>query len=343
MNYAYTIYKQRVISIEEAEKGIDYLCSDCESILRVKQGNIIKKHFFHLNTDDCGGTGESLTHKYWKDKISTWIQITLPTLDGTQEFQIIDAKQEVSFLDRKYIADIVLTIECNGNPYEIIVEVCYKNHKDSSYVDYWTEIGKPVFEFVVTPEGILNRELLWSKQKEKREREKFLKSLPYSVGDIIQVTSWEDGYWGEASGFEIVGDCMSGYNVWVTATGGTTKNGSWGEMHNCWKKLDKIQLFKDIIHSYKNEIIPSWKNKRTRKEYEKENGASNTDQIGIFVGEKYVGLPMRLNEVEHCLYRLKQDGYEMFKVHLPARTEQALKQRIELEGQYQGHVFPRLR
>ena len=70
-----------IIHIDKAMSKIDYFCADCGSRLRVKNGKVKSKHFFHVNADDCGGTGESLIHQYYKDVISKYKTIKLPIYD----------------------------------------------------------------------------------------------------------------------------------------------------------------------------------------------------------------------------------------------------------------------
>ena len=57
---------KEIIHIKDALVKTDYYCDECGGILRVRNGKVRIKHFYHLN-EDCGSEGESLIHKYWKD------------------------------------------------------------------------------------------------------------------------------------------------------------------------------------------------------------------------------------------------------------------------------------
>lgn len=49
----------KIIHIKDAQKGINYRCDKCGGILKVKDGKIRMKHFYHLK-NNCGSKGESL-------------------------------------------------------------------------------------------------------------------------------------------------------------------------------------------------------------------------------------------------------------------------------------------
>ena len=103
-----------IIHIDDALPRTDYICSDCGNILRVKKGEIKAKHFFHLNTENCGGTGESLIHKYFKKKILKFKTIKIPIyyLEPNTRIHLYD---EDTGLDGDYIASkITLPLAYNG-------------------------------------------------------------------------------------------------------------------------------------------------------------------------------------------------------------------------------------
>ena len=60
--YAFDEHKA-VIPSHLAKKGKDYLCCECEEILRVKSGKLRHPHFYHLNlTGSCRQSGKSAVH-----------------------------------------------------------------------------------------------------------------------------------------------------------------------------------------------------------------------------------------------------------------------------------------
>ncbi|MGL5050883.1 MAG: competence protein CoiA family protein [Fusobacteriaceae bacterium] len=159
-----------IINIKDAVKNADYKCSDCGSTLRVKDGKVNKKHFFHLNTENCGGTGESLIHKYWKDKISK--------LDFWNGYEISESRKELRILDGKYIPDIVL--KTASNEY-IIVEICYKNPKKSEHLKLFKKINwlNKVYEITISEEDaeVSNINCLYDKEKAFESIKTFQKNV----------------------------------------------------------------------------------------------------------------------------------------------------------------------
>ena len=51
-----------IVHIKEALSKTDYFCAKCGGRLRVRNGKIKIKHFYHLD-NDCGDRGESLIHR----------------------------------------------------------------------------------------------------------------------------------------------------------------------------------------------------------------------------------------------------------------------------------------
>ena len=78
-----------IIHIKNALVKTDYYCANCGGILRVRNGTIKVKHFYHLSKD-CGDKGESLIHKYWKEYFST--------LNEFDNYNIVASKIEVYLL-----------------------------------------------------------------------------------------------------------------------------------------------------------------------------------------------------------------------------------------------------
>ena len=162
-----------IIHIDDALPRTDYICSDCGNILRVKKGKIRAKHFFHLNTENCGGTGESLIHKYFKKKILKFKTIKIPIYyleentnkikcSGLERFKIKTAHEEVRLLDGKLIPDILLELE---NGFKIAVEICYKNPKGEEEIEKYKKIGLAALELKIDENmKIYKSKLLYSKK-----------------------------------------------------------------------------------------------------------------------------------------------------------------------------------
>lgn len=148
-----------IIHINEALSKTDYFCAKCGGVLRVRNGKIKVKHFYHL-VNDCGDRGESLIHRYWKEYFSK-----LKEFEG---FKIVDSRVEVRLLNNTYIPDIVLKIENEGY---IIIEICYKNPKTFDYLKKFKKLSKlkKVYEIVVDFDKIIEVKEIYDKDKFEKE------------------------------------------------------------------------------------------------------------------------------------------------------------------------------
>ena len=165
--------KKEIVTIDEALSGVNYYCGKCGGILRVKNGKIRIKHFFHLN-EDCGDRGESLIHKYWK---KYFLNLKGKEYRG---YNIVDVKEEES-LEKKirYRPDIVLKTDDNKC---IAIEICYTNPKTKEYFEKFKEIKwlNKVYEVKVDFEKIIETELLYDREdyiKLDKAKECILKNL----------------------------------------------------------------------------------------------------------------------------------------------------------------------
>lgn len=158
-----------IIHIKDALVKTDYYCDKCGGILRVRNGKIRVKHFYHLN-EDCGSEGESLIHKYWKNYF-----LNLKEFDG---YKIEDSRQEIPLLKGTYVPDIVL--KTDKRTY-IIIEVFYKNSKTEDYKEKLKRLKnlERAYEIKVDFEKILNIKILFDVEKNrediKRSKEKEMK------------------------------------------------------------------------------------------------------------------------------------------------------------------------
>lgn len=142
-----------IIHIKNALVKTDYYCANCGGILRVRNGTIKVKHFYHLSKD-CGDKGESLIHKYWKEYFST--------LNEFDNYNIVASKIEVYLLKWTYIPDIVLKTD-SGN--YLIIEICYKNPKTTEYFEKYRKLSKleKVYEIEVDFDEVIETKILYDK------------------------------------------------------------------------------------------------------------------------------------------------------------------------------------
>lgn len=157
--------KKEIIHIKDALSKTDYYCAKCGGRLRVRNGKIKVKHFYHLGTD-CGSKGESLIHKYWKNYF-----LNLKEFEG---YNIVESREEVSLLKGTYIPGVVM--KTDKNTY-IIIEIFYKNPKDCSYFEKFKKLKRleKVYEIEVDFNEIISQKKLYDieeiKEKERKRKE----------------------------------------------------------------------------------------------------------------------------------------------------------------------------
>ena len=157
--------KKEIIHIKDALTKTDYYCAKCGGRLRVRNGKIKVKHFYHLGTD-CGSKGESLIHKYWKNYF-----LNLKEFEG---YNIVESREEVSLLKGTYIPDVVMKTDKN---IYIIIEIFYKNPKDCSYFEKFKKLKRleKVYEIEVDFNEIISQKKLYDieeiKEKERKRKE----------------------------------------------------------------------------------------------------------------------------------------------------------------------------
>ena len=157
--------KKEIIHIKDALSKTDYYCAKCGGRLRVREGKIRVKHFYHLWID-CGSKGESLVHKYWKNYF-----LNLKEFEG---YNIVESREEVSLLKGTYIPDVVM--KTDKNTY-IIIEIFYKNPKDCSYFEKFKKLKRleKVYEIEVDFNEIISQKKLYDieeiKEKERKRKE----------------------------------------------------------------------------------------------------------------------------------------------------------------------------
>lgn len=135
-----------IVHIKDAEKGKSYRCPDCGAEVRPRKGTKKTHHFFHMNAEDCGNSGESIVHKYYKELIASQKTVQYNDVEMIVTNSKIEQTLPNLLTDSHIIADVML--ELNGYKW-IAVEVCYKNHKDENHVDIYNALDMECFEVYV--------------------------------------------------------------------------------------------------------------------------------------------------------------------------------------------------
>ena len=135
-----------IVHIKDAEKGKSYRCPDCGAEVRPRKGTKKTHHFFHMNAEDCGNSGESIVHKYYKEIIASQKTVQYNGIEMMVTNSKIEQTLPNLLTGSHIIADVML--ELNGYKW-IAVEVCYKNHKDENHVDIYNTLDMECFEVYV--------------------------------------------------------------------------------------------------------------------------------------------------------------------------------------------------
>ena len=87
VKFAYT-NKGEIIDVVSAEKQTDYYCA-CGGKVRLRGGDVISDHFYHLN-DNTGCSEETVLHKVYKEVFKEEKKIILPTTYNNQDILEFD-------------------------------------------------------------------------------------------------------------------------------------------------------------------------------------------------------------------------------------------------------------
>ncbi|HNQ42529.1 MAG TPA: hypothetical protein PKL22_10565 [Saprospiraceae bacterium] len=74
-NY-FAIYEGRVIDYTMANKGVEYSCPECGKSLRLRGGDLVTNHLYHV--DEIGCKGETAIHLAYKEVFKELKKIKLP-------------------------------------------------------------------------------------------------------------------------------------------------------------------------------------------------------------------------------------------------------------------------
>ena len=101
-----------IVHIKDAEKGKSYRCPDCGAEVRPRKGTKKTHHFFHMNAEDCGNSGESIVHKYYKELIASQKTVQYNDVEMIVTNSKIEQTLPNLLTDSHIIADVML--ELNG-------------------------------------------------------------------------------------------------------------------------------------------------------------------------------------------------------------------------------------
>ncbi|HSX04282.1 MAG TPA: competence protein CoiA family protein [Rhabdochlamydiaceae bacterium] len=101
----YALSQKSLILASQAEKGKDYLCPECSSILRIRGGKERQLHFFHLKANDsCKQHQKGLIHLKLQLHLQTLLSEENPQLEF--HFPEISRIADVACLKSKRIFEI---------------------------------------------------------------------------------------------------------------------------------------------------------------------------------------------------------------------------------------------
>lgn len=131
---------ENIVHVSQAIKGFDYTCPDCGDLVRCRKGEVNAHHYFHLNSE-CTSNGESVVHRYFKEKFA---KLTTINLNG------VDYNVTQSFIEKTITPQLrvdVLLILDGWKP--IVIEVCYKNKKTDTHREMFAQLGLEAYEVYV--------------------------------------------------------------------------------------------------------------------------------------------------------------------------------------------------
>jgi hypothetical protein len=187
-------------------KGELYYCVDCGAELIIKEGNRKIKHLAHKNLLTCGGTGESIFHKHWKENLfKEGMYINLAKEDKTEESaEILNVLNEVSLKDRynmnNWNSDIIVDILLETTLGDVVIEIFYTNSKDWLELEkYYSKIKDLQYVYELKVSKYINEPLKWINAKQsmiqlvekhnKKEQEKIENSKPITYKCFLNFAS----------------------------------------------------------------------------------------------------------------------------------------------------------
>ncbi|WVR22059.1 MAG: hypothetical protein [Malazfec virus 1] len=132
--------EEKIVHVSDAIKGTDYICPDCSEVVRCRKGEVNAHHYYHLNSE-CTSNGESVVHRYFKEKFAN---LTTINIDG------VDYTATQSFVEKTITPNLrvdVLLILNGWKP--LVIEVCYKNKKTDTHKEMFAELGLEAYEVYV--------------------------------------------------------------------------------------------------------------------------------------------------------------------------------------------------
>lgn len=132
--------ENNIIHIKDSERSKDYHCPDCGEVVRCRKGDVNAHHYYHL-CSECNSNGESLVHRYFKQKFA---ELKTIELDGVT-YNVTHSEIEKSITSNLRV-DVLLVLDGWKS---IALEVCYKHAKDEEHIKMFRELGLEAYEIYV--------------------------------------------------------------------------------------------------------------------------------------------------------------------------------------------------
>ena len=153
IEYAYTHKGSWHVTPDNAKKGVDYICPQCETEIIFKKGEIRQPHFAHKANTDC--TPEGVLHAVVKNQLAWRIHIqdalialqqycaekkcnNIVNLSRIKYTAFDNVQVEYMLPDSRYRADIALLLD---NKVVGIIEIFSTSRVKEQKWDYLTEQG----------------------------------------------------------------------------------------------------------------------------------------------------------------------------------------------------------
>ena len=173
---------KNVVHIKDSVKGQTYKCPECDGDVFPKKGEINAHHFCHKSSD-CGGNGESVVHRYYKEYVANLKEVEY----NGQIMQVTHSSTEKQ-LTQGLIADVVLILD---NWKTIAVEICYKHEKDAEHIQKYRDLNIECYEIYVdmneeqTDFEIIDWDCLWSSEYYAEEIQRLEHEIKIRDEEII--------------------------------------------------------------------------------------------------------------------------------------------------------------
>jgi len=131
----------KVFGPDTAEKGKDYRCQ-CGSAVRLRGGEKIRDHFYHIEDTRCSG-GETIIHKAYKQVFAE--VRALRTKYGLHQYHDIDIEKRINAVNGHIIADAIGYIDDTAH----IIEFGKSNLIDDKKLKLLKQINLTTIEILI--------------------------------------------------------------------------------------------------------------------------------------------------------------------------------------------------